>query len=211
MRFGPLLATVLFFLAAMPFAADTVLATFRFPLLFAVVLVAGVWTVSERRHELWIALGLALPAFAGSLAYERHMGSQLGPAGLVVGAAFLGFAGFVVVRAVLREDRVTLDTLLGGVLVYFLIGLMFALLFAALLALSPEALRFEVADAGDSFEAMLYYSYVTLTTLGYGDIVPRSEVARMLAAGEATVGQLYLAVLIARLVGLHISARSRES
>jgi len=50
----------------------------------------------------------------------------------------------------------------------------------------------------------LYYSFVTMTTLGYGDIVPRSSSARMFAAIEALMGQLYLAVLVARLVGLHI-------
>ena len=98
--------------------------------------------------------------------------------------------------------------------IYLLLGVLWALVYSALELLAPESFTIMVAG-GAGNEAMrfradqaifpLYYSFITLTTLGYGDVVPSSPPARMLAALEAIMGQLYLAVLVARLVGLHIA------
>ncbi len=74
----------------------------------------------------------------------------------------------------------------------------------------PSADEGQMRFGGKQSIYPVYFSFVTLTTLGYGDIVPTSATARMLAAAEAVTGQLYLAVLVARLVGLHISQSPRD-
>ena len=101
------------------------------------------------------------------------------------------------------------DKLLGAICAYLLVGVTWALLFALIGDLDPGAFRWpslhgeQVTEA--SFSTYTYFSFVTLTTLGYGDVSPVSEIARRLALLEALLGQIYLAVLVARLVGLHLS------
>ena len=65
------------------------------------------------------------------------------------------------------------------------------------------------SGAGPGFSDFLYFSFVTLTTLGYGDVTPVHDVAQMLAVAEAVTGQLYLTIFVARLVGLYVGARRR--
>ena len=94
---------------------------------------------------------------------------------------------------------------------YVLIGLAFAYLYGLVAQFLPNTLITTTNAPGlpaahlDTLHAELYFSFVTLTTLGYGDLLPGNHVSRLLAPTEAMIGQLYLTVLVARLVGLHIS------
>lgn len=92
---------------------------------------------------------------------------------------------------------------MGAICVYFMIGLLWALIFSTLELLQPGSFQMPQGQ-GTELSHFSYYSYVTLTTLGYGDITPISPPARSLALLEAIMGPLYIAVLIARLVGIHI-------
>jgi hypothetical protein len=95
--------------------------------------------------------------------------------------------------------------------VYLFIGFMWAMLFALLDQLQPGSFHFPETwtqgPAGADTARYVYFSFVTLATLGYGDIVPKTVDASGLVVAEAVVGQLYLTVLVARLVGLHLSGR----
>jgi hypothetical protein len=107
-----------------------------------------------------------------------------------------------------REDRITSDLIMGAICVYFLVGIVWALLYSTLEFFQPGS--FQMPQGTVSQATFTYYSYVTLTTLGYGEITPISGPARSFALLEAMMGQLYLAVLIARLVGIHIAQSSRS-
>ncbi len=110
----------------------------------------------------------------------------------------------------------TVDTIFGAVCVYLLIGLSFAMICMLIEFALPGSfvtsgngitdLNLRVAGQSN-FSTSIYYRFVTLTTLGYGDLMPVSPPARTLSYIEAVIGQIYLTVLIARLVGLHISQR----
>lgn len=211
-RFGFLLIALVLFLVTTPFAAHTSLANDRFRVLFTAVLLVGVYSMSGRRSVIF-ALVLALPAIVGNwleavIEFERSV--QFAYA---LSALFLGYVASVVLIAVLRERRVTTDTVLGGICVYFLIGIIWTLLYALVIEFDPGAILIQGQPIREAIEqgstSLLYFSFVTLTTLGYGDVAPNSDVARMLAAGEAVVGQLFIAVLIARLVGMHVSTALR--
>lgn len=114
---------------------------------------------------------------------------------------------------VLRAHQVGADEIYAAVTAYLLLGLWWASWYAFLdsLHLDPPAFSQDLAarDAAHgiagNFGAALYYSYVTLTTLGYGDILPVHRVARSLATLEALTGQLYIAVVMARLITMHTS------
>ena len=103
------------------------------------------------------------------------------------------------------RDSVTADMIYGGINIYLLIGLGFAAAFSALATVQPAS--FAGVEAESTFGDAIYFSFVTITTLGYGDITPASDTARMLSASEAVLGQLYVAVLLARLVAVHITSK----
>jgi hypothetical protein len=121
--------------------------------------------------------------------------------------------GFVLVQ-VFREGPITGDRIRGSILAYLLLGLIWCLAYQLVVLLFPGSFRFVEAPSptpGRLNHQLVYYSYITLTTVGYGDITPVHPIARTLSAGEGLVGQLYPAILIARLVSLQISNRPTAS
>jgi Ion channel len=104
------------------------------------------------------------------------------------------------------KGPVTSVSLQAAIAVYLLFGTAWANAYIIAIQQNPHSFQSTIALSSSSSEEWMYYSFVTLTTLGYGEITPRSQVARSLAIGEALVGQLYLAILIARLVGKEMSS-----
>ena len=113
----------------------------------------------------------------------------------------------IVIREVfLKMERVNAEAICAAINAYLLIGLTFAFAYMVIDVLVPGSFDHEqilMGDANESFESFVYFSYVTLTTLGFGDITPRSLEAGAFVYTEAMLGQLYLAVLVARLVGMY--------
>ena len=122
---------------------------------------------------------------------------------------FLGMLAVIVLFQVFREGPITIQRISGAVVVYLLLGLMWALAYQLIELQQPGSFNFADAPAiGDTLSARLvYFSFVTLTTLGYGDITAVSPVARTLAMLEAAIGQLFPAILIARLVSMELYYR----
>ena len=168
-----------------------------------VVVCMGVLAVGGRRRTLVLAVLLVLPAVVGNWAH--HIWPERFPMEAVL-ASRLVFLAFVVARLlvfILRAPKVNSEVLCAGVSVYLLIGLVWALGYRML---APDAFAFSVPPSSTHemtrFNAF-YFSFITLTTVGYGDITPVSPIARMLAVMEAMTGTLFLGVLIARLVSLY--------
>ena len=117
------------------------------------------------------------------------------------------------VHHVLNYQQVTAEKIYGAICAYLLIGIIWALIYTMIALIEPSAFQvsfttqhhfLQHAPHRFYFTQFLYYSFVTLSTLGYGDIIPVKNFARAFSALEAIIGQLYVAILIARLVGLHI-------
>jgi hypothetical protein len=189
-------------------------------LLFVVVLVSAVLAVSRTRTTEIIAVLLAIPTVA-----VQGLQTWLATDGLVIasdvlGIVFLSYAVILILKFLFLSRRVSSDMICASLCVYLLLGLLYAIAYSLFSYLDPTAFVFSFAENGESdvmrfggertFIA-IYYSFVTMSTLGYGDIVPTSSLARTCAALQAVVGQLYLAVLVARLVGLHISHSAAAS
>jgi voltage-gated potassium channel len=127
---------------------------------------------------------------------------------LVLFGALLGGCVFGILRYVFRSARVTIDSIFGAVAAYLLLAAMFAVIDILILLNDPKSFRFpDAAVAGlDVVRSdLLYFSLVTIVTLGYGDIVPVTPLARMVAAFEGVVGQFYVAAVVAMLVGRFIA------
>jgi len=140
-------------------------------------------------------------------------------------AAYMLFVVFAILRLLVTTVNVTLDELVGAFAGYLLVGVLFAELYCVALMLDPgavagdadlsmphmsvvdpdEASRIDLRQAVERWNRAQYFSFVTLTTVGYGDLHPRTPLARMLAVIEAVTGQFYLAVMVAGLVGIGAS------
>ncbi len=129
---------------------------------------------------------------------------------------FLTFICVHIFSFILGARALSNQLIFAALCMYLLMGLLWSFAYTLLIALDPESIRLVSVinweeDARDAFSEMYYFSFVTLTTLGYGDILPVSRLARSLATMEAILGQLYLAVVIASLVGIQISSRTHGS
>jgi hypothetical protein len=213
-----MLASLVILLVALPLGHAVVGGSTRFPLLLALVLTTAVFVNSHRRWIFVLSLALGIASISG-IAYAAYADSDLVRVGSeIVGLALLGTTTLVMFSSLLRAEEVSRDTVIGGICVYLLIGLCFALFFIVLVDLSPNALLQQGeslvrsnSDPSAYATTLLYFSFVTLTTLGYGDVTPVGEMARMVAVAEAIIGQLYLAVFVARLVALYVVSSQRHS
>ncbi len=208
------LVAFLFLSAVLP--ADTALQRYLSRALLTLMLFASIYVCADSRRLFLSALALALPALALGWASNFAPSPGVLLAQQLLTAAFLTLTVVIVLVDVMRAPKVTLDTIAGGISCYLLLGVVWMLLFAAVYTVNPAAFGFpgdsaaavQVAAASGDLRIFIYYSFVTLTTLGYGDIVPMSDAARALASLEAIVGQMYVAILVARLVGLQIADQS---
>ena len=178
-------------------------------MVFAVVMI--VVMLSHRRG----AIAAILPGLAAMLA-SILLGSELSP----VAVSVLRHAGniltlsaltWVLSHAVYAPGRITFHRLQGAGVLYLNVATIFALAFSLIWEVNPAAFANLAPPTGGPGElaTMLYFSLSTLTTTGYGDIVPANSFARSLANLEAVVGQFYLAITVARLVTLELADRRR--
>jgi hypothetical protein len=210
-----LLGALLFLLVVEPFIPESTLGRVVLDLVVSAVLIAAVWAVSRRPGLLLTGLLLAAPGFGVRWALYVVEIHGLEILGVCFSIAFLTFAAVVVLWQALEHRTVTAHTITGAVSVYLLLSVIWALAFSAIELARPGSFLIEgrrlddAAHAGRSLAPELFYlSLASLTTVAYGDVLPVTNPARRFAVLEAVVGQLYLAVLVARLVGLRVS-RSR--
>jgi len=177
------------------------------PLLFLLIVVTVLWTLDIRRIFFWLCLGLGFAAsvvklIALILNLPVKEAFYLILIGLSVNVLFLMIVIVIFLTKIFSEDKVTGESIRGGISIYFLLGYLWVYLYSLVLLVNPEAISFPAHASELSY--VLYFSFTTLTTLGYGDITPVSLMARNLTILESTIGQIYLTVLIARLVGLQL-------
>jgi hypothetical protein len=181
-------------------------------ILLLALLVGTVVAVSKARVWTLFALLLALPALVLWLIAIAIPSEGIEVIRHLLMISFLACVICVMLGAIFGSRQVTFNIVCASLCVYLLLGLVWALTYSVDDALDPTAFTSTVGVAkrpewmrvGRGETTLLYFSFATLTTLGYGDIVPTSPISRMLASLEAITGQLYLAVLVARLVGMHI-------
>lgn len=204
-RFLILLVCLFFYLFMVPLIHELVHLKFLLDLFFSILLITVLYTVSLKARGLVIGLVFAVPMIV-SIWLNHFVPLKVFGAGAYGFAVFfIAYAIWVILRFILSQNTITGDIIYASVAVYLLIGLLWALLYAIFNFFAPGS--FSAPDLPIDQQTLMfaYYSFITLTTLGYGDITPLARWAVSLSALEAVIGQLYLAVLVARLVGMHIS------
>ena len=204
------LVAIIFFLPPFQGRPD---ANLLVQLFFTLVFAAGL--SSETRSRTARLVGALVFAVAVVLHWVDYFAPGAGLAVWVSLARMLAVAVLVVlvVRHVFREGPITVQRIQGAVAVYLLLGVLWQCLYEMINALSPAAFRFAETPhtPAEVSTSLAYYSFVTLTTMGYGDITPVHPAARSAAILEALVGQLFPAILIARLVAMELTARENRS
>ena len=201
-------------LVIVPFFQDWPQIRIIFSLFFTgVLLFLIVPFLSKTRLSLNIAVILAVPALLVKwgviLAPElweffpgiEHLFSIL----------FVGYVLVVLFIGILRARKIDANLIIGSICIYLLIGLEWAFVYSLLENLAPGSFQGNLGEFSDASKRQdwlllhfVYYRYTSLTTLGYGDIVPRTSPAQMMSSLEAITGQFYLAILVARLIGIHL-------
>jgi hypothetical protein len=182
-------------------------------ILFSLILVSGTITVSKNRIFRSVVLGWALLSFIFLWVKYLFPSWPLTTLNALLVLIFLVLLTILILDRIFREGPTTSYRIMAAVAVYLLIGVTWATLYNLIALHSPETFNIAVPSAGDKSDVLghhlLYFSFVTLTSIGYGDIVATHPTVRMLVALEGVVGQLFPAILIARLVSLHVQSKRK--
>jgi hypothetical protein len=179
---------------------------------FSVILLLGFTVLWGRRTTRRVALVLCVPALAGLWLSPAAFSPAARAGSRALLAAFLVLTTLTLVLDLAQATRVSVNTFYAAVCAYFLVGLVFAVAYGIVELLAPRSFTGSAANLSFGPDSdFMYFSLVTLATLGYGDIAPVSGMARALASLEAVVGQFYVAALVARLVGLMVAPRGPDS
>jgi hypothetical protein len=175
-------------------------------------LIVGIWSIA--RHRIWFRIGIVLIA-VGAINILMHAifaHAWANYVNLIVALSFYIFTTFLAFEVLFTGEKIDFNMIMGSVCVYILVGITWSIFYFFESLIHPGAFNGIVEEAGKRrFTDLLYYSYVTLSTLGYGDITPVSPIARTLAYLEALFGQFYIAILVASFVGMHISTKRSKS
>lgn len=173
--------------------------------IFTLVLLAMVYAFSKNKKHFIIISGLALLTIATTWHHinARNTLSQLMDQGLNI--IFFGYLIILIGRTLFKTEKVTGDIIFGTLCLYLMLAFFWGFSFIVLDILNPNS--FDLGGHPHNPTTYLYYSFITLSTLGYGDIVPLTPQAQTLAAFETVMGQFFIAVVVARYVGILVAQR----
>ena len=207
-RFAYLTMSLVLLIIAYPYLEIEIIGQIVMTVITILVMVSLIVAVSDSKRNIIIALCLAVPWFVTLMINFPMFESERSIVvrkEIVFAVLLFLFTTITIFIHLLKSREVTSEILFASVCVYLLVGLTWAALYIFIDILYPNSF----IDVGDNIAItaprFLFFSYITLTTVGYGTMTPISDPARSLALLEAIIGQLYLAILVARLVGLHIS------
>ncbi len=217
-RFTVLLLTILLLLVSQPIFSGHAFAQIFATATISLVLLSAIYAFRTTKTYFTIALILMVPSLGSRLVLQFTANPTLEMAGAISSCLFLTVTVFALVSRLFTVKSVTFDIISAAICAYLLIGVAWAYAFAVVELRHPgsfSAALFQrptgnMAPLLASLHTFIYYRFVCLTTTGFGDIMPVSEGARSLSVMEAVFGQLYMAILIARLVGLEIAQSTKD-
>ncbi|MBW2450460.1 MAG: two pore domain potassium channel family protein [Deltaproteobacteria bacterium] len=208
-RFLILLILILLLLVLTPFLDVFIETRILMDVFLTVIFIFIIYTIRLKRSQAIVASALALPLIFVTWSEYFVEIRTVSLLTRIFGALFFAYATINILRIIAKSEEVDRETIFAAIVAYLLMALMWAFLYMTLERVSPGSFSFP--DKGSWGEMMRYeyLSFVTITTLGYGDITPVTDQASSLVLIEAFIGQIYLVVLVAWLVGMHVSRRSK--
>lgn len=220
-RHTALLIALVSAFAARPLLGDGEIVLLVFSILMLVLMLVALYTIqvddlvgerkvllAQRRRRSIVGWMLAVPAAIERFYVILVPNSRLFVVSTICWLLFLAFVTWNQGRSLLKQKEVTGETIAMSISVYLLMGLTWGMLYIVIFQRHPEAFSFGASPAPDRQEVLpilAYFSLTTLSTIGFGDITPVTLPARYAAVAEGIAGQLYLAILVARLVGMQMA------
>jgi hypothetical protein len=195
----------------MPLYAMRSVGEIVFGVLFSLILITGAAGIAGNRRMTAGVVVLTVGTLALRWASVENPESPVRIWSLVLSIVLLSIFAYFVLVQVFRDGPITSYRIQGAIIVYLLVGLTWSAAYELVYHLAPVSFAFAQSprSGGPEAQKLVYFSFVTLTTLGYGDVTPLHPMARSLAIAEALVGQLYPSILIARLVSMELESRRR--
>lgn len=216
-RFTVLLAAIMLLLVTQPAFSGHAYAQVVATTTISLVLLSALYAFRAMRFYFVVALMLLVPSAGCHITLLFTFSPTIELVSAITSCMFLAVTVIALVSRLFIVRSVTLDTISAAICAYLLMGVTFAYAFALVELQRPGSFSAallqrpanRLAPLLASFHSLLYYSFICLTTTGFGDIAPISEGARSLSVMEAILGQLFVAILIARLVSLEVSQSMR--
>lgn len=208
-RFLFLLILLLTLIVGAPFIGDYTGIRFVVQIVATGIFIFAMYAISTKQHHVIFALFLVVPTIV-TLWIDYFTSVKWAIViSEICGVLFFGFAIILIVNFICKENEVTREVIFAAVVVYLLMAMLWADIYQLLEQLAPGSFAMPDGQIQNDRNLFLYFSLVTITTLGYGDMTPLTDRAAGLASVEALSGQIYLVVLVAWLVGMHVSKRSK--
>ena len=212
-NFFYLLIALLVLLLAIPLADDVNLASAPLVrgMVFSVLLLVGIWSLRGGGRFFTVGMAFVVAGVALNVAAINLHSSFLQFGSILSLIGFLLVAIVYTMKQIALSNEISTNRIVGAICVYLLLGVIWAMTYTVVELASPGSFAgFSPMQEQGWDSEWLYFSFVTMTTLGYGDILPISAIARGLAYFQAVVGQFYIAVLVAGLVSAYVARRSER-
>lgn len=200
-RFSYLFFTIILLFLLRPFIESATAVALITNIFLWLMIISCVWAIQEKGKRRWFVVAMSAAAILADLLDFFLKNAVTSWASRIAIVFFLGYAVVTVLFYLVRQEEVTADLMMAGASEYVLIGILWACFYILIEMVYPGSYNFAGANMDRS--GFLYFSFVTLTTTGYGDFLPISVQARSLAMLEMISGQLFIVMTVARLVSLY--------
>ncbi len=211
-RFHSLLTILLLTTIISPLLNQGTILQVIFDAALSLILIVGCFTVSRHKMTPWIAMVLAIPMLLSTWSTQFGFNIPLLKIiGSISGSAYFALIAVTILVYIFNTRSVTGEVISAALVVYLLLGVLWGFGYNLIDLIHPGSFNVPEHFTKSEEHSYMYYSFITLTTVGYGDITPISGMARSLSMLEGIIGQSYMAVLVARLVGMHVANSISES
>ena len=208
-RFLILLCLILGLLVLVPILNRFVTAHIFLDIFLTAIAISMVYTISHKKRYVIAGVFFAIVMLASLWLQYFIQNKGIAAIAMINGILFISVVIASILGFMLKSGEVNREVIYAAILLYLLAALLWAFVYTLLELVDPASFNIDLDQPQSYLLVFQYYSFVTITTLGYGDITPVSEVAKAFSVLEAIVGQLYLVVVVAWLVGMHVSRKSK--
>ncbi|KGM42879.1 hypothetical protein JY97_10980 [Alkalispirochaeta odontotermitis] len=173
------------------------------------IVISMAYTISHKKQYVLTGLLFAIVMLASLWLQYFFQNTGIAAVSMIAGILFISLVIASILGVMLKTEMISREIIYEAILLYLLAALLWAFIYTFLELVDPASFNIDLDQPQSYLLVFQYYSFVTITTLGYGDITPVTEVAKAFSVLEAVVGQLYLVVVVAWLVGMHVSSKSK--
>ena len=208
-RFFILLCLILALLVLVPILNRFVAARIFLDIFLTAIVISMVYAITHKKSHFLAGGLLAIVMLASMWLQYAYPNKGILAIGMIAGVIFIAVVIANILRYMFKSEEINREIIYAAILLYLLAAVMWAFVYTFLELIDPASFNIDLSQHQDYLLVFQYFSFVTITTLGYGDITPVTEVAKAITVLEAVAGQLYLVVAVAWLVGMYVSQKSK--